>query len=221
MQRKAFVGVDYVRAYKIRELKGVHMTFRDMFRPKWRHSDPAVRLTAVKSMAGPANAEALHRVLAEDTSEDVRRAAEHNLGAMAVSLAKGVFGVADGEFVVRPKLPAGCPANLVDDLGFGERRGKLLVFDSSRLNSCLRAARKLGKDCAQPVVKELRHVLSALDEIHSEVGTWSVDIFKMDEENRMFLSTVSTAGSGTDKVYVFDLESVRKEIAEVVDSFKS
>ena len=200
------------------------MSLRDMFRPKWRHSDPAVRLTAVKSMTGPANAEALHRVLDEDTSREVRLAAEHNLARIATSLAKGVLVVVDGDFVVRPKLPAGVPANLVSQELFGERRGRLLVFDYSRLNSCLRAVRKLGPKCVRPAIEELCQVLSALDDVHSEIGTWTVDIFKMDEQNRMFLSTVSTTGPVVtdDEVhYVFDLESVRNRIAEVVDSFKS
>lgn len=193
------------------------MSFRDLFRPKWRHSDPAVRLRAVESKTMPANAETLLRVLAEDTSEEVRLAAEDNLAEIAVSLAKGVFRVAEGDLIVRPNLPPGHPAQLLgrEYLGFGERRGKLFVLDYSRLNSSLQAVRKIGTKRVQPALKELRKVLSEMDKVHSESGDWYMPILKMDEQNRMFLSTVMTAG------HVFDLESVRNEIAEVVDSFKS
>ncbi|GBC63488.1 hypothetical protein DENIS_4482 [Desulfonema ishimotonii] len=50
------------------------MGIRDLLRPKWKHSDPAIRLKAVREMA-PEQGERLRQILLEDPDPDVRMAA--------------------------------------------------------------------------------------------------------------------------------------------------
>lgn len=57
------------------------MSFFDRFKPKWRHSDPAVRLAAVRELT---DQRALSEVATNDGSDDVRLAAIERLTDQAV-----------------------------------------------------------------------------------------------------------------------------------------
>ncbi len=67
------------------------MAFFDYFRPKWRHSDPQVRIVAVRELQDPVK---LVRVLTRDTDPSVRAAAIGNVENRAV-LAAVARGDAD------------------------------------------------------------------------------------------------------------------------------
>lgn len=54
------------------------MSLLNIFRPKWQHSDPAVRLQAIQAL-GPENQEILASVARSDSSTEVRRAALRKL----------------------------------------------------------------------------------------------------------------------------------------------
>ena len=191
------------------------MGLMDIFRPKWRHSDPAVRLKAVNLMTMPKDTSTLLLVLAEDTSEKVRLAAEEMLAKTAASLAEGVFSVADGDLVIKPREQPGDPIGLYDGQ---ERQGKMLVLDNKALVSCLAAVSKIDIKRAQPAITYLRQVVAELDKVHSETSKWRMYVVQVDKQGRMYLSTVSTRGPRETEVYVFDLKKVRQTITDTIES---
>lgn len=55
------------------------MSLKDLFAPRWRHPDPAVRIKAIKKVKFPSQ---LEQIIYEDDSREVRDAAMERLSRL-------------------------------------------------------------------------------------------------------------------------------------------
>src|SRR5690349_11331409 len=61
----------------------------DLFRPRWKHSDPETRAAAVRALRGSSDPDALAKLAEDETDSAVRKVAAEQLGERLLALALG------------------------------------------------------------------------------------------------------------------------------------
>ena len=132
------------------------MAVADWFRPKWRHSNPSIRVAAVKALTSPAT---LGRVAREDADASIRSVAVEMLSDQSVL---GEVAKADADEGVRAlALGRVTDAAVLADIVQNGRPGETRMAALARLTE----PALLGEQREQEVQRAHRLVLQRLREL--------------------------------------------------------
>jgi hypothetical protein len=219
------------------------MGLLDMFRPKWKHSDRAVRLQALGQLTVASDLSTLRRMLERDPADDIRLAAAKKIGedddaltrltdayekASDESALDALVVLAKGNQEIAPHVARFVVSNLLivvpGDVTLQAYQGEEKLGELICLNPHFLAPLFTMGSLMTQALTELRDLLSTLKELHSQNHGWRFHIIQVNDKNQIQMSTKSPSTWRDQSTleslarYVFNLESVKNEIVEAIEA---